>query len=179
MSQKPIKIKNAGFSLVEIAISIAIVAFGIVAILGLFANSIRGSKDTVQNTVQSLMVKERVNQAQASGMSISMTNAWTNNGVVLPLTVQYAVGTSYYDASGNVITNYTNNISMNASDMTTLKPIHRAIIRTYNLGMTNIPMSNSVPFNDKLVLFQMEIYTPAMATNNIVTQSFQTFIYRR
>lgn len=173
--------RQSGFSLVEISIALAVVSIGLVALLGLFGQSIQGAKASTEDSVQALYAKELLQQAKASDFSLSLSNSWANNGLTLYFTNRYASATTYLDGMGKAITNYDGTSAItNMGTLSGLKAMNRIVVESYNLGLTNLPpLSNSAPSSIDLALLRVTIYNPANSANpNVMsTQVFQTLIF--
>ena len=166
--------------MVEIALAIAVMAIGLVAILGLFSHSLKGSRDSTIDTLQALAAKEILNRAKASSTGILLTNSWAGTGVMLSYAETNASATSYYNGMGDVVTNYLGTTPItNPATLFALKPAFRFEIRTYNTGLTNLPISSTVPRDTNLILLYIASFTPAAAPpsgQGVSTQVFQSLV---
>lgn len=68
--------KSQGFSLVEVVLSLGIISFAIVAILGLFPVAMNSAKDSRQDTHSAFVVQSVLGQIK----SLSASNATIQNG---------------------------------------------------------------------------------------------------
>src|SRR5258708_4379619 len=90
--------KAAAFSLVEVTVAIGIVAFALVAILGLVSLSEQASKNATDETNLALMTQTVITLLRTSGISGSQS-AYVSGTATLPAgSANYL--TYYFDASG-------------------------------------------------------------------------------
>jgi uncharacterized protein (TIGR02598 family) len=104
---------SAGFTLVEVALAVGITAFGIVAILGLFANGLQSSRAVANNTIAAAIGQNLINQFQSQSAVIPPNYyyarlAYCGSSLLqLKTTALNDPKDCYYDADGNPLGNST------------------------------------------------------------------------
>jgi len=115
-----------GFSLIEIAIALGILAFALIPVLGLMPIGLTTLRDTVDTTVSARIAQTVVNQAQQADYNS------------LPVTG----GTTYYfDEQGDLIPNSTGALSTGALYKASLQIGEPTAIPSGNLGITSMDLA--------------------------------------
>jgi uncharacterized protein (TIGR02598 family) len=86
---------QAGFSLVEIMLALAIIAIGLIAIIGLIPQGVQSGRGAVDNTLAATIAHDTFN-----GIRLQAQKAWPPSTLTvppLPLTIQQDI---CYDAAG-------------------------------------------------------------------------------
>jgi prepilin-type N-terminal cleavage/methylation domain-containing protein len=88
-----------GFSLVEVSLAIAIIAMGLLAVIGMLPHAYTSARDAADNTVAATIVQNFLSQVR----SMSYTNA--KPGSIARNLETYSSGEDiYYDRDGNQVT---------------------------------------------------------------------------
>jgi len=180
-------LRHAGFSMIEVSVAMSVMVFGIVAILGLFSLSMGGAKDSATDSVTALKAMDILANAK--------TQTFTNNsgiirGVFLDLSQPTNFWAIYYDSSGVMVSNQTNQV--NASTALAARGAYAAQIVTHAFGvdngggtiewnpaLSNNPIIYSLPISTNIALLQIKVIYPAISTNQQTTNFFQTVIVNR
>ena len=176
-------LRHAGFSMIEVSVAIAVMAFGIVAILGLFSLSMGGAKDSATDSVMALKAMDILAIAQTK----SYVNCVVIEGVTNDFSSASNVWSIYYDTSGMVVTNQTNSLDLAFARVN--RATYVAEIYSYSTGVGSpitwnpeikSTITNSIAPSTNMALLQLKMIYPATApAGQQTTNSFQTVIVNR
>lgn len=121
MTLRPVETRQSGFSLVEMALAVGIVAFAFVAILGLLAGGFGEFRNGLDSTVCSQISQKVINEAQQTDFTTlitppqetSVTAEDQNNP---QFTFQQTVKFRYFDEQGAEIINKSGNLAQQDLD---------------------------------------------------------------
>ncbi|MGO9526393.1 MAG: prepilin-type N-terminal cleavage/methylation domain-containing protein [Verrucomicrobiia bacterium] len=99
--------RRSGFSLVEIMISLGVIAIGLIAVVGLIPQGVQSARDAADNTLAATIAQDTFNQIRAQALI-----AW-------PPTVQ---ANYYYDAAGTNEFNSVGTLTFYQVQLTTAQP---------------------------------------------------------
>ena len=184
---KGFSLRHAGFSMVEVSVAIAVMAFGVIAIIGIFAISLGGSKDSVTDSVISLKSMDILANAKGDPFNNVTLGSGVPSFALSAESNQVAV---YYDNSGLIRTGFLAAISSTVAQ--TEQAAYAAQIITYSTGwdygsgivyndaLTNNPLALSIPPSTNTALLQVFMIHPATApAAQQITNFFQTIIVNR
>ncbi|MDL5053050.1 prepilin-type N-terminal cleavage/methylation domain-containing protein [Oscillatoria laete-virens NRMC-F 0139] len=169
---------RAGFSMIEVSVAIAVMAFGIVAILGLFSLSMGGAKDSVTDSVTSLKAMEILANARTSVFTNSLLDVTNSESVFVNLSDPEVSHQLYYDRDG-----------LSVDDTT--RAAYLFVVRTHSLGVDNAGViewnpiidnviTNSLAPSTNMALVQISVIHPALAPpERQMTNFFQSVIVNR
>ncbi len=93
-----LRIHSEGFTLIEVMVALAVVTFGLVAVLGMLPVSLKSARDTADNTLAATIVQDVFTGVRSSFMTY--TNPVTA-GVALSTIGAIGSSTVYFDSKGN------------------------------------------------------------------------------
>lgn len=98
MKQRRIKtcrVNRAGFSLIEIMLALAVIAIGLIAIVGLIPRGVQASRDAADNTLAATIMHDTFN-----GIRLSAQSTWPPNTSTVPPLPLTGPQDICYDAAG-------------------------------------------------------------------------------
>ncbi len=180
------RLRCAGFSMIEVSVAIAVMAFGIIAVLGLFSISLGGSKDTVTDSVVALKAMDILANAKGSVFTNATLDIGVNN---VNLSVPSNTNALYFSNDGMILTNHAGTVNTNAAQaskasygaqiLTFATGIDSGGVIAWNPAITN-SITNSLTPSTNMALLQIRFIYPAMApSSQQTTNYFQTVIVNR
>lgn len=86
---RPLRRRNFAFSLVEVAMSLAIVTFALVGILGLVPVGLHGLRDAIDTTVCAQLAQRAITDAEQTDFDLLIAHAETSDASFFALPVRY------------------------------------------------------------------------------------------
>lgn len=93
--------RNSGFTLIEVLVAVAILGVGIMAVMGLFPQSLRAARAAAERNDAATAAGSALSQLRALD-NISEMRAWINKNTMDGLTAAEAVYAIYDDAGASV-----------------------------------------------------------------------------
>lgn len=103
----PIRIRRnrAAFSLVEVCLAVAVVAIGLLAVIGLFPQGLQSARDAADNTMSATIVQDLLSQLRGGTFNnvVISVPAATPSNVVIDLTSSFILRNTFdFDQDGAI-----------------------------------------------------------------------------
>ncbi len=125
--------RRNGFSLVEIIIALAVVSFGLIAVVGLIPQGIQSARDAADNTLAATIVQDTLNAVRAQALASWPPPAGTQS--------------YYYDAAGTNEFSSAGTLTVYQVQLTTVQTIPNYLVTVSAMVMWPVNASTVYPLN--------------------------------
>jgi uncharacterized protein (TIGR02598 family) len=102
---------RSAFSLVEVAVAVAVIAIGLLVILGMFPQGLQASRNAADNTLSAMIAQDIFNDVRAQSVNPTFSLSLPSPNLSLCIgcnpsqTLGYILGsdTAWFDAQGNIV----------------------------------------------------------------------------